>query len=168
MAVRKKAAPSLERVREVLKYNPETGLFSWATSRLRCSIGKPAGWKRSNGHIGICIDRVDYIASRIAWFYVTGKWPEEVDHVNLNPSDNRWENLRECSHQENLLNRRMPKTNRSGFKGVQLHTGSGKWRARLRVNGEKVLDGLFYTPEEAHAAYVCAADKYHGEFARAA
>lgn len=92
-----------------------------------------------------------------------------VDHVNGNGLDNRRENLRICSQQQNLRNRKIHKNNRSGFKGVYYDSGCTRrpWRAEIRANGKKIGLGYFVDPEEAHKAYLDASAKLHGEFARA-
>lgn len=92
--------------------------------------------------------------------------PLHVDHVNCDTLDNRKVNLRVCSRKENARNARRYSTNRSGFKGVGYFKPANKWRSRLRVDGKLIALGLFRTPEDAHAAYIVAAKKYFGEFAR--
>lgn len=104
--------------------------------------------------------------ARLACFLVNGKWPEgEVDHVNRNKHDNRWENLRECSRAENAKNRSRYKNNSSGFKGVIQRKDTGKYRAQIRVDGLKINLGQFDTPEEAADAYANAAIEFHKDFA---
>lgn len=92
-----------------------------------------------------------------------------VDHINGDTLDNRRSNLRVCTQAQNLLNRKMHCNNRSGYKGVYHDPGCRlrPWRAEIRSNRKRVRLGLFETPEEAHAAYVKAAHRLHGEFARA-
>jgi hypothetical protein len=157
-----------ERLRELLSYDPLTGDFRWlvATS-FRRDVGRIAGHINSRGGKVIRADRVLYQAHRLAFLYMTGKFPAlDVDHADGNPSNNRWENLREASMSENIANSRRPSHNRSGFKGVSWDKTT--WRARIGINGQDISLGSFKTPEEAHAAYIVAAVKYFGEFARAA
>lgn len=87
-----------------------------------------------------------------------------VDHINHNTLDNRKSNLRICTHAQNMCNRGIHKTNKSGFKGVYLVKGSGKYRARIRVDGKYHQVGNFDSAEEAHDAYVKAAKRLHGDF----
>lgn len=89
-----------------------------------------------------------------------------VDHRNLNGLDNRRSNLRICTRQQNQWNKTMLSTNRSGFKGVYFHRISGRWSARIQMDGRSAYLGLFDTPEDAAAAYNEAACRLHGEFAR--
>jgi hypothetical protein len=88
-----------------------------------------------------------------------------VDHINGNKLDNRRENLRICSHAENMRNRKINKNNTSGFKGVRRNHRGEKWCARIKVDGVMVGLGSYDTREAAHEAYKAAALKYHGEFA---
>jgi len=87
-----------------------------------------------------------------------------VDHINGDPSDNRRENLRICTHAENMMNRKMHKSNAIGIKGV--YQNRNKFRAQIRVNGKVYRLGSFCTPQDAGAAYLAAASKLHGEFVR--
>jgi hypothetical protein len=89
-----------------------------------------------------------------------------VDHVNGDTTDNRRENLRLCSHTQNMQNRKVSRSNRSGFKGI--YPDKGRWRAEIQANGIKHRLGSFETPEAAAAAYQVAAEKLHGAFARVA
>jgi hypothetical protein len=100
---------------------------------------------------------------------VYGEWPPlQLDHVNGNPVDNRFANLRLASASQNSANARRPVTNTSGFKGVHLNpTSTQKWRAKITVNKVQVYLGYFDTKEEAGAAYMRAAQEHFGEFARA-
>ena len=89
---------------------------------------------------------------------------EEVDHINGNTFDNRRENLRICTHAENMRNRKVHKNNRLGVKGVYL--ARGKFRAEININKKKIRLGVFATLEAAALSYRLAAVKYHGEFCR--
>jgi len=93
-------------------------------------------------------------------------WPAtEIDHHNGNKSDNRWFNLRRATHAENAQNAVLRIDNRSGYKGVNWRPTNGKWQARIQYSGRRVSLGYYDTVEEAHAAYVSAASRLHGEFA---
>lgn len=88
-----------------------------------------------------------------------------VDHKNRNGLDNRRENLRICSLNENAANRRSPLRSKSGFKGVTYHKQSGKWQGAIKINGKHVHLGLFDSAEDAAKAYDARAHEAHGEFA---
>ncbi|MBX3579886.1 MAG: HNH endonuclease [Rhizobiaceae bacterium] len=156
-----------ERLRELLSYDPTTGVFVWRVRRGPIAAGSVAGTPDGIGYIQIRIDRKHYRAQRLAWLYVTGEMPpHQVDHVNGERSDNRWANLRKATNAQNSANQRLKRCNTSGFKGVCWHAGGRAWMARIRANGKSHYLGLFGSREAAHAAYVAAADKLHGEFAR--
>lgn len=92
-----------------------------------------------------------------------------VDHKDGNPLNNVRSNLRQCTHSQNMRNRRRHKNNRSGFKGVYANRRGGRirsWTAEIKVDGKKYRLGTHKTPELAYAAYKRAAKWMHGEFAR--
>lgn len=87
-----------------------------------------------------------------------------VDHINRDTTDNRRENLRLCTHAQNMQNSKVRAHSGTGVKGVQKH--ANRYRARIRDNGRQVTLGNFLTIEEAKAAYDAAAERLFGEFAR--
>jgi hypothetical protein len=114
----------------------------------------------------ITLFRRNYPAHRLAWLYVHGKWPNgHLDHINRNPSHNVIANLREATAAENAYNRKTRRDNRVGLKGVS-RTKYGTFKAWIQVNKKPLYLGSYPTPEKAHAAYVAAAQKHFGEFAR--
>jgi hypothetical protein len=167
--VKRRSRLTRARLRELLHYNPKTGEFRW---RKRPSqsvrLGSSAGYAASR-HAPrlICIDGRLYYAHRLAWFYKTGRWARPaIDHRDGDVGNNRWNNLRRATRSQNSANRRRPRNNTSGYKGVYL-CRSGRWAAAIQNNGKSKHLGTFASPQEAHAAYVKAARKHHGEFARA-
>lgn len=99
---------------------------------------------------------------------MTGEWPpEEVDHRDLDKSNDRWENLRLGDHGQNQSNSRARKHNITGVKGVSA-TRDGKYQAKISIDGQTVSLGRFETIEAAHAAYCAAAKAKRGSFFRAA
>ncbi len=159
-----------DRVRELLRYNPENGSFIWLkSSSNRAKNGTEAGSVTDKGYIIISIGRRRYPAHRLAWLYMTGEWPEyQIDHRNLTKADNRWNNLRSASNALNHANTPIQKNNTSGFKGVTWHKGAGKWMAQIRKDGRQIYLGLFANPEDAHTVFVATTRRLNGEFARAA
>jgi hypothetical protein len=89
-----------------------------------------------------------------------------IDHKNVNPLDNRRENLRVCTTQQNQCNKNKQSNNTSGFKGVSFHKRDQKFQAHIKINGKKKHLGYFVTAEAAHDAYKRAAIQHNGEFAR--
>jgi len=115
----------------------------------------------------IKIDGANYQASRLAVLWMTGQWPKrkyDVDHRNLNKGDDRWSNLREATRSQNKAN--IPGRSRAGLKGVTFNPVRGKYIAQITVNRRAVNLGRFDDPQSAHAAYVAAASKHFGQFAR--
>lgn len=91
---------------------------------------------------------------------------EEIDHINCNGLDNRRENLRIATSNQNAKNKKRYKTNKTGCKGVHWDESRRKYRAQIQVNKKKIMLGQYDTLEEAQKSYQDAAIKYHGEFAR--
>ena len=159
---------TVERLREALRYDPETGLFFWRvrTSR-RVNMGKPAGNTDAHGYRRIQIDGRRYKAHRLAWLHVYGDWPSKhIDHINCDKADNRLINLREATPSENQYNRGKQSSNTSGHKGVHWNASARKWQAQIKIGRKNKHLGYFDCKTAAHAVYCDAAAKYHGEFAR--
>lgn len=156
-----------ERLRELLHYDPETGLFTWAVERRRkVQAGAIAGTLNKVGYRVIRIDYRLYLAHRLAWLYSYGDWPRGViDHVNGEHADNRLCNLRDVDDTINAQNVIKPRAHsRSGVLGAHLHIradGLPSWRAAVRVDGKTVHLGSFQTPEQAHEAYLSAKRELH-------
>jgi len=160
------------RLKELLHYDPATGAFTWACPSAfgsRRSPGARVGRIARNGYLEIGVDYRRHGAHRLAWLYMAGGWPKaEVDHVDLDKANNRWDNLREATHQQNQWNIREHADNVARLKGVSLHSKTGLYHARIRVAGRERSLGYFKTPEAAHARYCEAASALHGEFVRVA
>jgi hypothetical protein len=143
-------------LREILNYNPATGIFTWKVRNAKCvHIGDVAGCTEKRiGYITIGIDGNVYKAHRLAWLYMTNEWPNGlIDHINGQKADNRFFNLRVVDAGGNSENVRKPnKRNKSGFIGVIAY--QGKWRANITVKGKTRRIGDFSSPEEAHKAYL--------------
>lgn len=98
---------------------------------------------------------------------MTGEWPaDEIDHINGDPFDNRWTNLRPATHMQNHSNRGKNRNNKSGFKGVSWHRGAQKWVAQIRSQNQVRYLGVFTDPHEAALVYRKAELEAFGEFAR--
>ncbi len=156
-------------LRELLDYDPKTGVFRW-----RNDSPKRMGPKRYAGQVAtsfngcnyaqLYIDGEKFIASRLAWLYMTGQWPEhQIDHINQNRMDDRWENLRAADRAQNCANRTLPSNNTSGHRGV--HFQQGRWLARITHRKVVYNLGLFANKEDAIKAREEAAIRLHGEFA---
>lgn len=165
-----------ERLRQVLTYDPATGIFRWAEKlSIRIQKGAVAGYTdprpgKWHGRVYLRIDTKLYLAHRLAWLYAHGEWPAaQIDHINGNPNDNRLENLRGATHAENARNSRKPRNaTTSRLKGVSFDKSRGKWMAQIGHDGQHIHLGRHNTEEAAHAAYCAAAEHLHGNFARLA
>jgi len=152
-----------ERLRELLDYNPETGVFKWRKPPRKKAINGLVAGKRGGRYVMIGIEQTLYCAHRLAWLYVHGKWPHlDIDHINRDGRDNRIANLREATPSDNMCNARQRSDNSTGFRGV--FPKRKRFSAQVRKGKTRLSLGTFDTPEEAHAAYVKAARALHGEF----
>lgn len=156
-----------EHIRELLTYDPDTGIFRWRVARNnRIKAGSIAGsFKRATGYVEIHIDNKCYLAHRLAWFYMAGEWPaDDIDHRNLAKDDNRWSNLRPATQSQNNANRRVMGNSKTGIKGVT--KTRDRYRAQITVNGKRKYLGTVDNPVLASYLYRLAAVIYHREFAR--
>jgi|RhiMethySRZTD1v2_1073278.scaffolds.fasta_scaffold433653_2 AP2 domain. len=170
--------PSATYLRESFTYNRRTGVLRWKRRRREffktdrdwkawntLYFGQIAGVLLSRGYCGVRLFGVRYQSHRVIWKLVTGKEPAEtIDHIDGNPSNNRWNNLRAATFTEQQYNSPVQKNNRSGHRGVnRVH---GKWRAEIWINGKSFHLGLFDTIDAAVSVRENAARKLHGKFYR--
>lgn len=157
-----------KRLKELLRYDPETGELVRTKAVSNAKVGDVAGTPH-DGYIRVRVDGKLYLAHVLAHLYVTGMFPDnEVDHEDGCGSNNRWLNIRQATRIQNMSNRKKPQNNTSGFKGVHYHKRNKKWVAYITSAGKRHHLGCFGSPESAHAAYCAAGNEYHGQFARAA
>lgn len=153
------------RLRELLRYDQYTGEFVRLVDRQRYRAGTIAGSFDARGYLCIGLDGKTYKSHRLAWLYMTGAWPEqEIDHIDGDRSNNRFDNLRPATHEQNARNQKLRADNIARLKGVRLNGAT--WQARIRIAGRTVSIGEFDSPEMAHGAYVAKAQEIFGEFAR--
>lgn len=158
-----KPALDQKRLKEVMEYDPWTGIFEWRVSGgRRVPAGHEVSGLDSAGYIGFQVDGVKARAHRFAWLYMTGKWPEhQIDHKNRIKSDNRWLNIRQATKKQNQQNLPKQKRNTSGYKGVFWSKNAKKWLAQIGVDSKQVYLGYFALKEDAAKAYASAAAKFH-------
>lgn len=158
-----------QKLRELLSYNPATGLFSWRrTVGYRAQAGQLAGYHNVRGYWLIKVNGRHRPAHVLAWLYVHGEWPfQHIDHINCDRKDNRITNLRLATATQNQANSCRRKDNKSGVKGVHWNRRMGKWVSSIQCAGKRMRLGSFASLEDARLAYADAAKKHFGEFARA-
>lgn len=152
-----------ERLRELINYDPDTGIFTWRIGRPGASKGSVCGRISHLGYREICVDRKLYRACRLAVLYMTGRFPDGlVDHVNRQRSDDRWENLRPCTQRQNMANC----VARNGIKGISWDNQRGRWLAQARIGGVKKNLGRYQCLGAAINAHRSAVTADAKEFAR--
>lgn len=152
-------------IRGLFLYDPDTGIMYWGQSRGRVKRGYKVGSYDKDGYLetDVCGKRVKL--HRLAWFYMTGKWPIfEIDHIDLVKDNNKWSNLREATKSQNSANRPISRRNKSGYKGVI--RSKNRWIAHICHNKKQFHIGSFKTAIEAHEAYLVKAHLLFAEFAR--
>lgn len=152
-------------LKEILHYDPETGIFTWLKAK-KSVIGCRAGFYSNLGYRQIRIKGKYFYEQRLAFVYMENYtiFKKEVDHINRNKGDNRWINLRLVTRNQNLANANIRFDNTSGIKGVNRYLKDNRWQARIGVNGKRIHLGYFDNKEEAAAAYQQAAIRYYGKY----
>jgi hypothetical protein len=154
------------RLKSLVHYDPETGIFTAIKTRGRVLAGKPIGVRMGRGYLSHEIGGRTYLLHRLAWLYMTGEWPpEQVDHRDENKAHNAWINLRAATNAQNQRNIRASKANTSGHRGVCWHGRIKKWQARIRVDYKLIHLGYFESIEDAVAARRAAEARHFGDFA---
>jgi hypothetical protein len=167
----------IQRLKESLSYNPLTGILTWKVRPLHhfpdarahkswnshYSL-KETGCIDPNGYLRVNILGTPYLAHQLIWALHYGEYTDFIDHINLDPSDNRISNLRKCTLSQNQHNRTISKNNKSGYKGVCWNPKTSKWRAYIVLNWKQKHLGFFDDIKKAHEAYCHASDLLHGEF----
>ena len=133
----------------------------------RAPVGNKAGFRRK-GYINISIRGKTYPAHSIIFCMFHGYFPKIIDHIDGTRDQNKIENLREASINENARNCKRPSHNTSGYKGVSWDKNRKKWMAYITINNKFKSLGRFNTKEDAYKSYCVGAKKYFGEFARLA
>lgn len=145
-----------DRLKECLDYEPVSGLFYWRerpdihTCVNNRDVGSIAGRTTGDCYVTIGIDYEQYSAHRLAFFYMTGSWPVNlIDHIDGDKSNNRWDNLREVTHQQNSFNSNLSKANSSGHKGICWDKKNRKWLVSIMVDRKSKFLGRFVDLQEA-------------------
>ena len=151
----------LAELKKLLSYNPDTGFFKRLVRTTNSvQVGDIAGAVNSEGYTRIGVFGKQYKVHRLACFYMTGKWPVQMDHINHIYTDNRWCNLRSVTHKENAVNRSLYSNNTSGVNGVYWSKYRNKWYSTIRIKGRLKYLGYFVDKFEAICTRMSADNKY--------
>lgn len=150
-------------LKEILRYEKNTGKLYWiARISKRMTIGKEAGTKSKRGYVHIKIKGKVYFAHRLAWLYEKGFYPKhQIDHINHDGYDNRWDNLREATNTENSRNRRISERNKSGLVGVSWNTRERRWIVQIGIGGKRKMIGGYKCLLDAAACRIKANKEYN-------
>ena len=169
-----------EILKQVISYNPDSGDCYFLSAKAewfedkpnRTASHKAALWNArfSGKKVGNISTSTGYYVAKIfgnqkelhrfIWFYMTGEWPEQIDHINGIRTDNRWHNLRNVSQFVNMKNTSLCTKNKSGRIGVIENKKNNTWIAQIQVNGKGIYLGTFHIFEDACAAREDAERKY--------
>jgi HNH endonuclease/AP2 domain len=159
---------TVERIREAFTYNPLTGIIRWRKTDKYDKGGRVAGClHKPTGYWFISLDGVKIKGHQVAWAHHYGVMPtHDIDHRDLDKSNNRIKNLRPSNKSNNGANRPPQHNNTSGYKGVFWHKGAAKWMVQIRVRNKVIYGGLFEAKEAAAEHYDVMAEKHFGVHAR--
>lgn len=169
---------SPEYLRKCFNYDKATGELRWKSRPLdhfksdryfrawnHTHAGRIAGKRTKSGTMHLTIMKDKFLGHRVAWAIVTGEWPSElIDHIDGDPGNNAFSNLRQATFQQNQFNRRANRSSSTGVKGVSIVRRSGKFKAAISFNRKTINLGHFDTVDLASKAYQEAARKLHDEF----
>lgn len=156
-----KIGPSCGRIKELLVYDPETGIFTRKVTRGGQLKGSIAGTIDKDGYRHICIDGIYYKAARLVWVYMTGEWPDKfIDHKDLDPSNDKWDNLRLATRSQNMMN--VKGKSKIFPKGVGRN--GDRYTADITINHKTYHLGTFDTIKEAYNVYLEKAKELQGEY----
>jgi HNH endonuclease len=158
---------TIEELKEELLYEETTGNFYWLKEKQGRNQEKPAGHINNFGYTSIVINGNKYLGHRLVFLYMTGSWPlDYVDHIDGNPRNNKWSNLREATAAENSYNKKRKYDSYTGIKGVVKDFRSETWHVHMKIDGNVVSKGPFYSYQAACSEYDNLAEEARGEFHR--
>lgn len=163
-----------EIAKALFDYDPKTGKVVWKFESAQivkgAEIGTNTDTARSNTkYRAVKLFGLSYKVHRIIWLMQTGDWPEgDVDHIDGDGLNNKWDNLRDVTHSQNLMNAAVRSDSTSGYKGVSYDKSRDRWYAYINIDGKRKMLGRYNTLQEAVNARQLAEDGLFGEYARTA
>jgi hypothetical protein len=152
--------------KKLFDYDSKTGSLIWRVTKSATAVaGSIAGSVNARGHVNVSVNKKMYAAHQIVYAIHHGYIPKEIDHINKVKTDNRIENLRECTSSQNKGNIGLLSSNRTGYRGVSLNKKTGFYHAQIKLNGRQTYLGRFKDPEDAAKVYNSAARDHFGDFA---
>ena len=152
-------------LKEYLQYNQYTGEFTWIKNPgTNITIGAVAGCFDSKGYIKITILGSQTYGHRLAFLYMDGVIPTMVDHIDGNPSNNKYINLRATTHSGNMRNSSISGRNTTGVKGVSWNSRYQKYKVQITIEGKQRGLGYYSSLGEATKVIKEARERYHKEF----
>ena len=160
MQAKDKTRLTYEEASRFLTYDKDSGNIQWICNKGVRKTGDAAGRIGRDGYLWTTFNGHRFANHRLAWLLTYGRFPEEhLDHINQDKTDNRIQNLRECTHAENCQNREIYQTNKWGFAGIAI--ARNKYKAVIQVGSVKKSIGVWDTPEQAHAVYLAVKEALH-------
>jgi uncharacterized protein YqkB len=140
----------------------DNGRLRWKESKGNRQAWSRAGYTDANGYVRVSIQGKKYMEHRLIWFWHYGVMPKELDHINQIKSDNRIENLREVTKQQNQWNTSVRSCSKSGIKNVHWNKKDQRWRVQLRVDGKPKYFGEYKDIDYAVFVADAMRHKYRG------
>ena len=156
---------TVDLLNELCTYDKETGKLYWKAARQGVTVGKEIGTVDTNGYRVLTINGKMYKTHRIVFLMHKGYLPAILDHIDGDGLNNRLENLRPASYNQNQHNRKLNNNNKTGFKGVSYNVKEKAFKANINHQGRRIGLGGYSTPEEADKVVRAAREELHGNFA---
>lgn len=146
---RSNLTPTVEEIKKVLWYDKESGLFLARFAARNYKPWRQIGSIESKGYLQIKVGKKLYMAQRLAWKYVTGDDPGnfQIDHIDLNKTNNSFSNLRLVTNKQNCENRKINVRNKTGHRGVYMR--GKRYVAEICHNYVRIKIGKYDTLQEA-------------------
>lgn len=156
---------TVDLLNELFTYDKETGKLYWKVARQRINVGDEAGGLDKEGYSVLRVNHKRYRTHRVVFLMHRGYLPAVLDHIDGDRANNRLDNLRPASLNQNQYNRKLNKNNKTGFKGVSYNAKQKMFFAVINHQRQRIFLGGYSTPEEADVVVRAAREELHGNFA---